>query len=145
MPAPVTHPDWQAPAYQQWRLAVRKHLNPGSAGAATFHLELEAIGAVANWEAGDLCKYSRQPIQNVRVNIRSRLFHPMSRAFVGTQERREDGSLGIASGCLTEQAAVGETITLRLRPHNNFRLGDNAHRPLILIGNGTGLAGLRSH
>ncbi|MBY0467931.1 MAG: oxidoreductase, partial [Burkholderiaceae bacterium] len=27
----------------------------------------------------------------------------------------------------------------------NFRLADNAQRPLILIGNGTGLAGLRAH
>lgn len=26
-----------------------------------------------------------------------------------------------------------------------FQLGDNAARPLILVGNGTGLAGLRSH
>ena len=40
---------------------------------------------------------------------------------------------------------MGQTIDLRLRTHSNFRLGDNQHRPLILIGNGTGLAGLRSH
>jgi sulfite reductase (NADPH) flavoprotein alpha-component len=32
-----------------------------------------------------------------------------------------------------------------LRAHGNFRIGANAQRPLILIGNGTGLAGLRSH
>ena len=32
-----------------------------------------------------------------------------------------------------------------MRAHGNFRIGDNAGRPLILIGNGTGLAGLRSH
>ena len=29
--------------------------------------------------------------------------------------------------------------------HVRFRLGENARRPLILIGNGTGLAGLRAH
>lgn len=34
---------------------------------------------------------------------------------------------------------------MRLRAHRNFRLEDNAARPLILVGNGTGIAGLRSH
>jgi len=34
---------------------------------------------------------------------------------------------------------------LRLRPHRTFRLEGNETRPLILIGNGTGLAGLRAH
>ncbi len=32
-----------------------------------------------------------------------------------------------------------------MREHGNFRLGDNAKRPLVLIGNGSGLAGLRGH
>jgi sulfite reductase (NADPH) flavoprotein alpha-component len=34
---------------------------------------------------------------------------------------------------------------LRLRAHKRFRLDDNAERPLILIGNGSGMAGLRGH
>src|SRR5690606_25809313 len=59
------------------------------------------------------------------------------------QERRSDGSLGVASGWLTQTAPLGAIVDLRLRAHANFRLGDNAARPLILIGNGTGLAGLR--
>jgi sulfite reductase (NADPH) flavoprotein alpha-component len=143
-------PDWQAPSYQQWQLAARQHLNPGSAGAPTFHLELETIGAVENtaasWEAGDLVQVlapddAQRPreysIASIPANGRVHL--------LVRQERREDGSLGIASGWLSEHAAIGEVIALRLRPHNNFRLGDNAQRPLILIGNGTGLAGLRSH
>jgi sulfite reductase (NADPH) flavoprotein alpha-component len=37
------------------------------------------------------------------------------------------------------------SIDLRLRAHSNFRIGNNTQRPLILIGNGSGLAGLRSH
>ena len=44
-----------------------------------------------------------------------------------------------------EELALGGTAALRLRAHRNFRLEDNAARPLILIGNGTGIAGLRSH
>ena len=143
-------PDWQAPSYQQWRLAARRHLNPGSAGAPTFHLELEAIetvgDAAASWEAGDLVQVlapddAQRPreysIASIPANGRVHL--------LVRQEQRADGSLGLASGWLTEHAAIDAAITLRLRPHNNFRLGDNAHRPMILIGNGTGLAGLRSH
>ena len=46
---------------------------------------------------------------------------------------------------LTESLPVGSSQSLRIRPHANFRLGDNANRPLLLIGNGSGLAGLRAH
>jgi sulfite reductase (NADPH) flavoprotein alpha-component len=34
-------------------------------------------------------------------------------------------------------------VRLRIREHQRFRLGDNARRPMLLIGNGSGLAGLR--
>lgn len=54
-----------------------------------------------------------------------------------------DGRLGNGSGWLTEHAAVGATIDLRIRSNPSFRPPTDA-RPLILIGNGTGLAGLRS-
>ena len=59
------------------------------------------------------------------------------------QERHPDGSLGLASGWLTEHAALGSAISLRLRRNSGFHLPD-APVPLILLGNGTGLAGLRS-
>ncbi|AZE65148.1 sulfite reductase (NADPH) flavoprotein alpha-component [Pseudomonas synxantha] len=59
------------------------------------------------------------------------------------QERHADGSLGLGSGWLTEHAAIGSGISLRLRRNSGFHLPD-APVPLILLGNGTGLAGLRS-
>jgi sulfite reductase (NADPH) flavoprotein alpha-component len=59
--------------------------------------------------------------------------------------RHGDGTTGIASGWLCEQAAVGALVPLRLRQHRRFRLEGNAARPLILIGNGSGIAGLRGH
>lgn len=59
------------------------------------------------------------------------------------QERHPDGSLGLGSGWLTEHAALGSAISLRLRRNSGFHLPD-APVPMILLGNGTGLAGLRS-
>ena len=61
------------------------------------------------------------------------------------QEQHPDGTLGTASGLLTSTLTLGDTVALRLRPHRTFRLDGNESRPLILIGNGTGLAGLRAH
>ncbi len=59
------------------------------------------------------------------------------------QERHPDGSLGLGSGWLTEHVALGSSISLRLRRNSGFHLPD-VPVPLILLGNGTGLAGLRS-
>jgi len=57
--------------------------------------------------------------------------------------RRADGRLGLASAWLTRDARVGDEIALRIRTNANFHapLDD---RPLILVGNGTGIAGLRA-
>lgn len=59
------------------------------------------------------------------------------------QEQRPDGTLGLGSGWLTEYLPLLGNISLRLRRNSGFRLPD-APAPMILIGNGTGLAGLRS-
>ncbi|PTU33197.1 sulfite reductase subunit alpha [Stenotrophobium rhamnosiphilum] len=60
------------------------------------------------------------------------------------QMRQSDGSLGLGSGWLTEHAKVGETIAVRIRSNPSFHAPTD-DRPVILIGNGTGLAGLRAH
>ena len=56
---------------------------------------------------------------------------------------RPDGSPGLASGWLCDHAPVGAPIALRLRANPNFH-PPAADVPLILIGNGTGIAGLRA-
>ncbi|WP_165185411.1 flavodoxin domain-containing protein [Caulobacter soli] len=57
---------------------------------------------------------------------------------------RADGKLGLGSGWLTAHAAQGAEIAARVRTNRSFH-GPLDDRPLILIGNGTGLAGLRAH
>lgn len=59
------------------------------------------------------------------------------------QFRRPDGRLGLGAGWLTEHARVGDAIALRIRSNANFHAPSPA-RPLLLIGNGTGIAGLRA-
>ena len=58
--------------------------------------------------------------------------------------QREDGTPGIGSGWLCAHAHDGETIDLRIRSNPNFHAPAPA-TPMVLIGNGTGLAGLRAH
>ncbi len=53
------------------------------------------------------------------------------------------GKLGIGSGWLTHHAELGGRVPLRLRPNPNFHPSSDG--PVILIGAGTGMAGLRAH
>jgi len=59
------------------------------------------------------------------------------------QERHADGQLGLGSGWLTEYLPLDGMLSLRVRRNSSFHLPETA-APLVLIGNGTGLAGLRS-
>ena len=56
---------------------------------------------------------------------------------------RQDGSLGLGSGWLTRDCELGGVVKLRLRPNPNFHPPREASQ--ILIGAGTGIAGLRAH
>lgn len=60
------------------------------------------------------------------------------------QARNADGSLGLGSGWLTEGAVLGEAVSMRVRRNPGFHAPSDASG-MILIGNGTGLAGLRAH
>jgi sulfite reductase (NADPH) flavoprotein alpha-component len=60
------------------------------------------------------------------------------------QARDENGNLGLGSGWLTEHTQADDEILLRVRSNPRFHPPAN-NVPLILIGNGTGIAGLRAH
>jgi sulfite reductase (NADPH) flavoprotein alpha-component len=59
------------------------------------------------------------------------------------QNRDENNQLGLGSGWLTEYAPLKQPIALRIRTNESFHLIDD-DRPIICIGNGTGIAGLMS-
>ena len=138
---------WSEPARETWRLVRRTHVNPGSSGAPVFHLELEPpAGSAPAWEPGDLLqiRVPHAPDRPREYSIASIPAEGRAHLLV-RQERHPDGRLGLASGWLTRDAEIGGAVELNTLAHRNFRLGDNADRPLILIGNGTGIAGLRAH
>lgn len=145
-------PDWETPRYERWRLSQRRLMNPGSAGDPCFHLVLTPEPGVSmNWQAGDIAEIdprnstwdaTLQPLPHREYSIASIPADGTVHLLV-RQMRRPDGEPGIGSGWLTQQVAVGGEVALRIRANSNFHAPADV-RPLILIGNGTGIAGLRA-
>jgi sulfite reductase (NADPH) flavoprotein alpha-component len=186
---------------QDWVMAERRLLNPGSPGGETWHIALTPHNpAHLGWTAGDIAEiwprnsqaavegflvrhqldgnlsfkwrghwtylrdilaHSRLPqpheVEGISVQwlverlegFASREYSIASLPDSGRMELvvrkavKDDGSLGLGSGWLTETSATGGVIKLRLRPNPNFQ--PPADGPQILIGAGTGIAGLRAH
>ncbi|MDC5257956.1 sulfite reductase flavoprotein subunit alpha [Acinetobacter baumannii] len=59
------------------------------------------------------------------------------------QQYDESGNLGLGSGWLTQHTEINQNVALRIRTNESFHLIDD-NRPIICIGNGTGIAGLMS-
>ena len=143
------HADWTPPAYDRWTLVERRHLNPGSPGGEAWLLAFAPDGHKRAWVAGDIAEIGL-PARADGTDPGSREYSVASlpddgRAeFIVRRMIRPDGSPGFASGWLTHDLAVGEAVDMRIRPNRSFH-GPAPGTPLILIGNGTGLAGLRAH
>lgn len=196
--APTT--PWKGATFDNWTLASRQLLNPGSSGNGVYLLGLSAPAALT-WQAGDLVEVmprhsdakvahflegmgldaddlvqldgltetlaqalatrqlpdnrghlvglQAQALVDALIPLAIREYSIASIASDGVlelivrQERHADGSLGLGSGWLTEYAPVGAAISLRIRRNSGFHLPSEPC-PMILLGNGTGLAGLRS-
>lgn len=186
---------------QDWVLAERRLLNPGSPGGEAWHIALTPKDpAQLHWTAGDIAEiwprnseaavdeflarhqldgtlsfkwrghwtflrdiiaHSRLPkpheVEGISVQwlverlegFAAREYSVASLPDSGRMELlvrkavKDDGSLGLGSGWLTETSEVGGIIKLRLRPNPNFQPPPDG--PQILIGAGTGFAGLRAH
>ena len=142
-------PDWQAPVYETWRLTGRKLLNPDSQGGPCYLLTLTPpAGQTPHWLAGDIAEIGpRQERGGALLAHREYSIASLPEdgaiQLLVRQMRSADGGLGVGSGWLTHIARLGDEIDLRVRTNRNFHAPMD-DRPLILIGNGTGLAGLRA-
>ena len=188
-------------APQDWILAERRLLNPGSPGGEAWHIALTPKDAAQlNWTAGDIAEiWPRNRQADVEAFLtRHKLDGGLSFRWAGhwmfladiiahcrlpqdyevegisldwLVERlepfalreysiaslpgsgrmellvrkavKDDSSLGLGSGWLTQGSTIGGVVSLRLRPNPNFH--PPADGPQILVGAGTGMAGLRAH
>ena len=143
----VAAADWAPPAYADWRLVERRLLNPGSPGEDAWHLAFEPVDGVLQWVAGDIAEIGVPTPEGSLVHREYSVASlPSDRRaeFLIRRIKRPDGTLGLASGWLTQALQVGDIAPLRIRANRAFHGPDDA-TPMILIGNGTGMAGLRSH
>ena len=143
----IAAPDWAPPAYGDWRLVERRLLNPGSPGEGAWHLAFEPVDSVLQWVAGDIAEVGVPTPEGVLAH---REYSVASLPSDGRAEflirliKRPDRTPGLASGWLTRTLQVGDRAPMRIRTNRAFH-GPHAATPMILIGNGTGMAGLRSH
>jgi sulfite reductase (NADPH) flavoprotein alpha-component len=83
-----------------------------------------------------------QPLASRRYSIAS--IAQDGRVHLLVRQVIHEQGLGLASGWLTAHLPLGHALELRLLENRNFSLEDS-DAPAIFIGNGSGLAGLRSH
>ena len=135
------------PRFAPWVLRRRTLVNPGSQGGAVCLLQwVPQAGALAPWQAGDLVELTVpcDPDYPREYSIAS-IPEDGCLELLVRQSTRADGTPGLASGWLCSGMKEGDSLPLRVRAHSGFRQDENAQRPMVLIGNGTGLAGLCSH
>ncbi|WP_083457887.1 sulfite reductase subunit alpha [Herbaspirillum hiltneri] len=94
--------DWSAPTYKRWRLAQRRLLNPGSAGAPAFHLALTPADArqALSWQAGDIVEIGPR---NAPAKVAALL-----------QALQMDGRQAVRDE--TRQTSLSELLSRRLLP-----------------------------
>lgn len=131
-------------SFGEWRLLGRECLNPGSSGAPTFLVRLQ-IPAGVHWQAGDLLEVL--PRNEGGLSTRDYSIASLPRdgvlELIVRQQQRSDGSPGLGSGWLCGEAPIDQLLLARVRRHTGFH-APQGDCPLLLIGNGSGLAGLRS-
>lgn len=138
---------WAAPEYEDWRLQKRQLLNPGSIGAGIYRVSLQPPKpGNTHWQAGDILEIKPQNNPELPHREYSIASLPTDGVvdLVVRQAFNEQGGLGLGSGWLTAAAEEGGHVLARIRTNPSFH-APLADSPVILIGAGTGIAGLRAH
>lgn len=140
---------WQSRIFSFWRLQSRRLLNPGSAGNPCHLLSLVPVGDLPDWQAGDIAEIrlpspasATEPPQHRDYSIASLPDSGCLQLLV-REMRTADGGLGAGSRFLLHEINAGDELSLHIRPNRHFHLPDTP-APLLLIGNGTGIAALRA-
>lgn len=140
-------PDAMSPddvaGFSPWRIVAQDHLNPVGA-ERIFRVGLAPSGSVPlAWRAGDLAEFELPDGQRRTYSISS--IPAEGRLDLLVREvRAADGTLGRGTAWLLHEAQKEDSIRIRIKPHAPFHAPAN-NAPLLLVGAGSGLAGLRPH
>ncbi|HST43733.1 MAG TPA: flavodoxin domain-containing protein [Luteimonas sp.] len=133
---------WLAEAGQDGEAIVASGDSREPLQARLLRARLPAAGAAAGLDPAALAR-DLQPLPHREYSIASIPGEGTLQLLV-RRMAAADGTPGLGSGYLCAHAATGACIDLRLRANPNFH-PPGPERPMILVGNGTGIAGLRAH
>ncbi|PUA26910.1 MAG: hypothetical protein B0W54_21105 [Cellvibrio sp. 79] len=138
---------WAAPEYEEWHLQKRELLNAGSVGTPVYRVTLQpSAPGNTHWQAGDILEikpHNNSELPHREYSIAS-LTTDGQLDLVVRQTFNDKGELGLGSGWLTATAEEGGKVLARIRANPSFH-APQTNCPMILIGAGTGIAGLRAH
>ena len=129
-----------AEAGRPWRLEARTRLNP-LGDNPLYHLSF--TGQPMAWQAGDLVEITTPHGHRRDYSIASLPEEGRLDLYV-REVRKANGELGDGSGLLIAGIQTGDSLPLRVKSHKGFHT-PSSFGPLLLIGAGSGLAGLRAH
>ncbi|WP_354441117.1 sulfite reductase subunit alpha [Ottowia thiooxydans] len=141
-------PSRQSALTQRWMLVRREILNSGSPGAPIHHIVLQPMEPAVHWQAGDVGRIwisnNFDEIATSRDYTLASLPQSGYAELMVREVLRPDGQRGLGSGWLGHGLVIGGELRMEIRCNREFH-SPGATVPLILIGNGTGLAGLMAH
>lgn len=140
-------PVFAAPEYEEWRLQKRQLINEGSLGTGIYCVSLQPPKpGTTHWQAGDILDI--KPQNNLSLPHREYSIASLATDgrldLVVRQTFTESGEPGLGSGWLTATAEEDGVVLARIRTNPSFH-APSVNGPMILIGAGTGIAGLRAH
>lgn len=128
--------------FGDWQLVAREVLNPDSKAQKLVRIDLQPVEGDAGWQAGDLVEIITPKGHRRDYSIASLPNEGPDKSTVRLLVRQKAD--GDGSKLLTETLQPGEALKLRVKTHTNFHLPEGSG-PVLLIGAGSGLAGLRAH
>ncbi len=127
--------------FTSWRVVMREHLNPVGS-ERIFRVGLApAEAANMTWRAGDLAEFE-MPGGNRRTYSISSVPSEGRLDLLVREVKAPDGTFGRGTAWLLHELRLHDRIQVRIRRHEPFHAPVD-DQPLLLIGTGSGLAGLR--
>ena len=126
---------------QELILTAREQVNINSPGAPLFEINL-AVPNDLTWQAGDIARlYINNKVREYSI---ASVPQEQNLKLLVREQKHPNGELGLGSGWLCHQADLNSAQAFSIRANPKFH-PLNENQKLILIGNGSGLAGLRAH